>query len=781
MDNAARNAQATDPEFGGPAESTAVDHGHSRVHRPLVVALDRSWPPFALLNGRGEPDGLLIDLWRELGDRLDRAIEFRLTDWEESIELVRKGEADVHGGLLRSAERERDLTFSVGLFELSAFLFVDHSLRASRLRDLGDVPVGFTKGSFEHEFVCRHAPYLRSVLHANNSEMVAAACRGEIAAFVADYPVGMYLLGDRSGGCKRRFRPVEVLYTRFLRVGLPAGDIDLLSSVNNAIEALPKRKIEEVAQRHVPERGFELIPHWLIPAALAGEGLAAVAFLLSELVVLSRQRERLRRELEQCRFHRTELDRQFTDLAANLPGFVYRCRNDRRWSVEYISKGCLMITGYEPEAFMRGERLTLADIIVPEVHERLHRAVERSIETGDLFDEEYRIIDRDGNEHWVLERGRPVFADDGSVRFLEGFVTDVTERKRAEDAVRENERLQRLVAGISTDFVTATAESLESKVQSMFRSVASMLGLDRGYVLRLGSDGVAGAPVHAWSADNADPFEESGSIVPLGEFSYARRVLLSGEALYADRIDELPKQAKAERSLLAERGVVSFIWMPMFTEERLTGVVGFETVVEPHEWSDSQIGSLRIVANILSDASRRGVLELELQQRSVTDPLTGAYNRRFLFERISVAVDEYAREGRLFSVAMFDLDHFKKLNDEHGHGVGDSVLRHFVSVVNGAVRPSDVVARYGGEEFVLLLPGADTGASSAIAGRILRNVRESVVEIDTLSLRYTVSCGVAGCEERAQTSGELPESIIDRADRRLYAAKESGRDRVVAR
>ena len=769
------------PETGAPVTSNAAEPGRSREYRPLVVALDRCWPPFSLLNARGEPEGLLIDLWRTLGDRMARTIVFRLTDWNDSIELVLAGEADVHGGLLRSAERERVLAFSVGLLELSAFLFVHSSFRVSHLSELGDVPVGITKGSFEYEFVCSNAPYLEPVLYANNSDMVTAAVGGEIAAFVADYPVGMHLLAARSTGEKKRFRPVDVLYTRFLRVGMREDASDLLSSVNNAIEALPRRIIEDVAERHVPERGFELIPQWLLPAALAGDGLVAVAFLVSEFGVLIRERERLRRDLEQCRFHRLELDRQFTDLAANLPGFVYRCLNDRRWTVKYISKGCVMITGYPPEAFMHGERLSLADIIVPEAHERLHRAVGKSIESGGIFDEEYRMIDRDGNEHWVLERGRPVFADDGSVRFLEGFVTDVTERKRAEDAVRENGRLQRLVAEISTDFVTATADSMHSKVQSMFLSVASTLGLDRGYVLRLGADGVACAPVHAWSGDNADPFDESTSIIPLGEFSYAREVLTSGEVLHAARVDELPKQAKAERSLLVERGVVSFIWIPTFTEETLTGVVGFETVARVHRWSESQIGSLRIIANILSDALRRSALELELQQRSVTDPLTGAYNRRFLFERMSVATDEYAREGRLFSVAMFDLDHFKKLNDEYGHNAGDSILRHFVSVMNDAVRPSDVVARYGGEEFVLLLPGADTEAASAIAERILRSVRESVVEVETQTFRYTVSCGVAGCEERAQTSGELPESLIERADRRLYAAKEGGRDRVVAK
>lgn len=157
---------------------------------------------------------------------------------------------------------------------------------------------------------------------------------------------------------------------------------------------------------------------------------------------------------------------------------------------------------------------------------------------------------------------------------------------------------------------------------------------------------------------------------------------------------------------------------------------------------------------------------------AMTDPLTKVYNRHSFFEYAHRESARSKRSGRPLSFAIMDLDHFKKVNDEHGHAEGDQVLRTFASRAAGAIRESDVLGRYGGEEFVLMLPETDTGQAMQVAERIRCVTAEHPFGA---AGTITVSIGVA---EKAPDEGV--ERTIERADRALYRAKEDGRDRICA-
>jgi len=157
------------------------------------------------------------------------------------------------------------------------------------------------------------------------------------------------------------------------------------------------------------------------------------------------------------------------------------------------------------------------------------------------------------------------------------------------------------------------------------------------------------------------------------------------------------------------------------------------------------------------------------------DPLSGLLNRRALL-RLTRALDtEGDRRGGALALVMFDIDHFKRINDVHGHAAGDACIRAVALQLGAEMRRSDLAARYGGEEFLAVLPGASRDAATALADRVrLRVEREGVVRDDT-SVAMTVSAGVAVGDAR-----EGFEGILTRADRALYAAKNAGRNRVVA-
>jgi len=169
----------------------------------------------------------------------------------------------------------------------------------------------------------------------------------------------------------------------------------------------------------------------------------------------------------------------------------------------------------------------------------------------------------------------------------------------------------------------------------------------------------------------------------------------------------------------------------------------------------------------------------QIQRLSITDPLVGAYNRRYLNEQLMQEVEHARRGPKPLSAILADLDFFKSINDAHGHQAGDEVLRHFVSLARGAIRSSiDWVARYGGEEFVVVLPDTDLGDAVKVAETIRGLCAGSVIPRESVELRFTASFGVAALDSHGGPNGAAAEALLRNADAALYRSKREGRNRV---
>ncbi len=163
---------------------------------------------------------------------------------------------------------------------------------------------------------------------------------------------------------------------------------------------------------------------------------------------------------------------------------------------------------------------------------------------------------------------------------------------------------------------------------------------------------------------------------------------------------------------------------------------------------------------------------------AVTDALTGLHNRRYLDNHMKVLFARATARGRPLSVCITDIDRFKSVNDTHGHDAGDEVLKEVAARIRSTVRGADLACRFGGEEFVVVMPDTDSAAAALIAER-LRNIIEQtpfVLKSTGASLNITASLGIA-C---SRSGAETPEQLLKQADRALYDAKNSGRNRVVA-
>jgi len=201
--------------------------------------------------------------------------------------------------------------------------------------------------------------------------------------------------------------------------------------------------------------------------------------------------------------------------------------------------------------------------------------------------------------------------------------------------------------------------------------------------------------------------------------------------------------------------------------------------IERHPLRDGdvfQLGPTVLFRYAYTDASQERMLN-KLYEASVRDALTGAYNREHFEERLKVEVAYARRHNTQVSLLMFDLDFFKKVNDTYGHPAGDAALIYVSERVRGALRTEDVFARYGGEEFAVVLRGIDLEGSARAGERLRAMIAAHPVSHEGRQFPVTVSIGCANLRDCPDPNTT---TLIAIADRRLYAAKRSGRNRVVA-
>lgn len=222
---------------------------------------------------------------------------------------------------------------------------------------------------------------------------------------------------------------------------------------------------------------------WRADAAPPDMGVELVALVISVLMLLGVARiaplfaAAARSEAE---LH--ESQRALASLMSNLPGMAYRCRNDRDWTMEYVSEGCRGLTGYGPEDLVANRAVAYNDLIVPEHREEVWREVERAVAAREPFRLVYRIRTACGAEKWVWEQGRAVFDESGRAATLEGFITDVTERRQAEEVLHKareelEERVKERTAELTraNDDLAQFAYSASHDLQEPLRMMGAYL------------------------------------------------------------------------------------------------------------------------------------------------------------------------------------------------------------------------------------------------------------------------------------------------------------------
>ena len=245
---------------------------------------------------------------------------------------------------------------------------------------------------------------------------------------------------------------------------------------------------------------------------------------------------------------------------------------------------------------------------------------------------------------------------------------------------------------------------------------------------------------------------------------------------------------------LAFKDVKSIVMLPLSTVKRTLGVVLILTPIQESFITQENMKLLTILTKECSLVMENTLLykRLRKKQRSLekankeikllsrTDALTGCYNRGYLNELLPREVTRALRYKRPLALAMCDIDHFKKVNDNYGHLSGDKVLKEFVRSISELIRAdTDWLARYGGEEFLLMLPETELNNAFGLAERLRRHIAQKVIEIKSYKISITASFGVTGFNASNPPHNITPETLINAADKYLYEAKKKGRNKVI--
>ncbi len=338
---------------------------------------------------------------------------------------------------------------------------------------------------------------------------------------------------------------------------------------------------------------------------------------------------------------------------------------------------------------------------------------------------------------------------------------------------RQYADLERSSAEIKSLFDVGVAMSSETSLQQLFQvvveSAADVCSARRCSLMLLAEDRST-LQMRAARGIPADVIAIATATVGEG---IAGGVAASGKALL---VSDIEKDQRFGRKNRAQYSNSSLISVPILVNQRVVGVLNVNDKRDGTSFNEKDLNLLVLLASQAAVAIDNANRYQDLSERAVTDSLTGVYVRRFFDESLERAFRSARTTGRGFSLLMIDIDHFKAVNDQRGHQAGDEALRQVARALGGTVRDEDSVSRYGGEEFAILLARANQQTAMSVAERIRAAVEKTIVKHDGAHFQITVSVGVAAYSEQYDKAADL----LAAADRALYQAKESGRNRVVS-
>ncbi|WP_111641234.1 bifunctional diguanylate cyclase/phosphodiesterase [Marinimicrobium alkaliphilum] len=423
-------------------------------------------------------------------------------------------------------------------------------------------------------------------------------------------------------------------------------------------------------------------------------------------------------------------------LLNHLPGTVYRCRSDKDWSIEFVSEGCLALTGYAPEDFTSGVIAGFAALVHPDDLERVVDEVQNAMNRRQPYELTYRLITKAGEQRWAWEQGQAMVDEETQEVLLEGFLMDVTER-------HESEQMQRAVVRTAT---AITSRAGQDFFRQLLQHLVQALDADCAYIATLEPSSRDLLETRAVVIDGRveDNFVYSLSGTPCAE------ILAKGECQGDDNVPIPLPAAPGKDSDWA----CSYVGRRLDDNDgRPIGVlmVMFRRPIRDYSFATSVI---RILASGAAGELERETSQQRIQQLAYVDPITGLPNRIQFMEQLNELVIPQSANGKPLALVFIDIRRFKEVNDLQGHHVGDQLLRQLGQQLRHILRPGEFLARLAGDEFALLVPGCGASDVSAVVVRI-QSALAWPIRLDDREYTLSANLGVARYPADAQTPGAL--------------------------
>lgn len=455
---------------------------------------------------------------------------------------------------------------------------------------------------------------------------------------------------------------------------------------------------------------------------------ASITLLKSENLKNKKEYMCVIREITDMKESEIEI-RSERDLFSEGPVITIVWDYKNNWKVKKISKNMEKILGYKTDIFLEDD-FSYMNIVFPGDRHNIISQVEYCIENEvDSLERSYRLRNSGGKYYWFYDFTRIIKDSDGVISEVRGYLFDQSHIKEIEDQLQnERERLKNIIKGTN-------AGSWE------WDFVSEKMIIDKRW-----------AEIIGYKPEEIEPITYGKLISMINPADLDRNKDLIRSHIFGNM-----EYYEGEIRMKHKNG--NWIWISVHGKVL--------------KWTFDKRPLVMFGTNI--DISERKLIEERILEASIRDPLTNVYNRRYIFDRLKEIKEKYKRKKEVFSVAIVDLDYFKRINDNYGHLAGDFILQEFTKELQKNFRYFDLIGRYGGEEFIIVMVGCSKDKAALRIDKIKNTIEKSKFIYENSSISFTFSCGIADSEEFDEL---ILDKFIDKADKRLYRAKSMGRNRI---
>ncbi len=436
---------------------------------------------------------------------------------------------------------------------------------------------------------------------------------------------------------------------------------------------------------------------------------------------------------------------------------------DQTGKILYLNRFCEFLFGYEKDAVLGRP---IFETFVPDQSHQEVDVIRQFVATGNSWNGEITLRRRNGAQFTAYCTVTPIEERSQIIGYLV-IAFDITERKWAENTERElralSEALRDTASAITStlNFREVVERILKNVGKVVPHESANLMLLEEEWVKVVLYDGYA-------QSQSASALE--GLRFRLDDFPSLRKMYETRLPLVIPNTE----QSSLWKSNQTLGWIKSYAGMPLLSRGQVIGFLNLDSSIVGF-YNEEVVFRLQAFADQAALAVENARLYEEVESLSFTDPLTGAYNRRGLFQRCNEIIQVAKRNNLPMALVVFDLDNFKEINDTYGHVLGDQVLSAVTRRLSNRMRPADVLGRYGGDEFVMLLTGIDPVDVKSTLERLRQAITLEPVNVGQDTLFISVSMGAS----TSKTSGYDLTKLLRHADHALYRVKKSVRNRAV--